>query len=77
MLDGAKTTTKTLNGKKGKDFDKAYIDNEVAYHGAVISTVKTVLIPQTQNTELKDLLQSVTPLLEHHLEMAKKAQSDL
>lgn len=77
LLDGAKTTTKTLNGKKGKDFDKAYIDNEVAYHGAVISTVKTVLIPQTQNAELKDLLQSVTPLLEHHLEMAKKAQSDL
>ncbi len=77
LLDGAKTTTKTLNSKKGKDFDKAYIDNEVGYHEAVISTIKNVLIPETQNAELKDLLQSVMPLLNHHLEMAKMAQSNL
>lgn len=77
LLDGAKTTTKALNSKKGKAFDKAYIDNEVAYHDAVISTIKNVLIPETQNAELKDLLQSVMPLLEHHLEMAKMAQSNL
>lgn len=77
LLDGAKKMKKTLNGKKGKAFDKAYIDNEVGYHEAVISTVKDVLVPEAQNAELKDLLQSVVPLLEHHLEMAKKAQSDL
>ncbi|MCG2462534.1 DUF4142 domain-containing protein [Flavobacteriaceae bacterium F89] len=77
LLDGAKKTTKTLKGKKGKDFDKAYIDNEVGYHEAVISTVKNVLIPETQNAELKELLQSAVPLLEHHLEMAKTAQSNL
>lgn len=77
LLDGAKKMKETLNSKKGKDFDKAYIDNEVSYHEAVISTVKNVLIPQTDNKELKDLLQSVMPLLEHHLEMAKTAQSKL
>ena len=78
LLDGAKTTTtKTLNSKKGNDFDRAYIDNEVSYHEAVISTVKNVLIPETQNAQLKELLQSVMPLLEHHLEMAKMAQSNL
>lgn len=77
LLDGAKKMKKTLNSKKGKAFDKAYIDNEVSYHEAVISTIKNVLIPQTQNSELKDLLQSVMPLLEHHLEMAKTAQSAL
>ncbi len=77
LLDGAKKMKKTLNSKKGKTFDKAYIDNEVSYHEAVISTIKDVLIPQTQNAELKNLLQSVMPLLQHHLEMAKTAQSDL
>ena len=78
LLDGAKTTTtKTLNSKKGNDFDRAYIDNEVSYHEAVISTVKNVLIPETQNAQLKELLQSVMPLLEHHLEMAKMAQSNV
>lgn len=77
LLDGAKKTKITLNSKEGIAFDKAYIDNEVSYHEAVIATVKNVLIPQTQNAELKDLLQSVLPLLEHHLEMAKTAQSNL
>lgn len=71
LLDGEKTTTKMLNSKKGSAFNKAYIDNEVAYHEAVINAVKTVLIPETQNAELKDLLQSVMPLLESHLQMAK------
>ena len=77
LLDGASKMNKTLNSKSGKAFDKAYIDNEVGYHEAVISTIKNVLIPQTQNAELKDLLQSVMPLLEHHYEMAKMAQSKL
>lgn len=77
LLDGKKKMLKTLKSKKGEAFNKAYIDNEVSYHEAVISTVKNVLIPQTQNNELKDLLKGAVPLLEHHLEMAKMAQSDL
>ncbi len=75
LLKGEKTTTAKLNKLKGKAFDKAYIDNEVAYHEAVISTVKNVLIPQAKNQELKDLLVKVSPLLDHHLEMAKMAQA--
>ncbi|MEO5788666.1 MAG: DUF4142 domain-containing protein [Gelidibacter sp.] len=76
LMDDAKKTKMTLDSKEGKAFDKAYIDNEVSYHEAVISTVKNVLIPQTQNAELKDLLQSVLPILEHHLHMAKNAQAN-
>ena len=77
LVAGAEKMKVDLNSKNGKEFDKAYIDNEVAYHAAVISTVKDVLIPQTQNAELKELLQSAVPLFEHHLEMAKEAQSKL
>lgn len=77
LLDGAKKMNKKLNRKRGKAFDKAYINNEVGYHAAVISTIKNVLIPQTQNSELKDLLKSALPLLEHHYNMAKMAQADL
>ncbi len=77
LVEGSKKMKVTLNSKTGKEFDKAYIDNEVSYHEAVISTVKDVLIPQTQNKELIDLLKSVVPILEHHLQMAKKAQSSL
>ncbi|HEY6082466.1 MAG TPA: DUF4142 domain-containing protein [Chitinophagaceae bacterium] len=75
LLAGEKKTTRLLHAKKGKAFDKAYIDNEVAYHEAVVSTVQNVLIPQSQNQELKQLLQKVMPLLNEHLDHAKMVQS--
>lgn len=75
LLSGETTTSKMLNSKKGKTFDKAYIDNEVAYHTAVINAVKTILVPQANNQELKDLLIKVEPLLNEHLEHAKMLQS--
>ncbi|MBS1615465.1 MAG: DUF4142 domain-containing protein [Bacteroidetes bacterium] len=72
LLNGEKKTTKMLNSKSGKAFDKAYAENEAAYHDAVISAIKTKLIPDCHNAELKGLLTSVMPVLEHHLHMAKE-----
>lgn len=77
MAADTKKTEKMLNAKSGNAFDKAYIDNEVAYHKAVISAVENVLIPQAQNGELKALLQAVVPTLKTHLEHAEMVQSHL
>lgn len=60
-----------------QEFMSAYIHNEVEYHQAVIDAVKEILIPQTVNKELKETLIKVTPLLEHHLEMAKISQQKI
>lgn len=76
LLKGEKKTTKMLKSKSGKAFNKAYIDNEVAYHEAVISAVKNILIPQTDNQQLKDLLKQVAPVLAQHLEHAKMVQAN-
>ncbi len=65
-----------LRAKKGKEFDKAYIDNEVAYHKAVIGAVETVLVPDAQNAELKELLQKVVPALKAHLAHAEMVQKN-
>ena len=73
----AKETIKMLDSKTGKAFDKAYVDNEVAYHKAVIAAVKTVLIPQAQNAELKALLGKALTILETHLHNAEMVQSKL
>lgn len=75
LLEGADKTKKSLNAKSGNSFNKAYIDNEVAYHQAVISAVNNILIPQTQNQELKGLLEKVAPVLKEHLEHAKMVQA--
>jgi putative membrane protein len=74
--DAAKTIA-ALKTKSGKDFDKAYIDNEVAYHKAVISVVKGTLIPAATNPELKELLKKVVPALKVHLEHAEMIQKEL
>jgi putative membrane protein len=71
----AQQTTQKLRGLKGKEFEKAYIDNEVAYHKAVINATKTVLIPSAQNAELKAALQGAEPLFEGHLQHAEHVQS--
>lgn len=71
--DAAKTK-KMFQSKSANTFDKAYINNEVAYHTAVIGAVETALIPQSGNAELKGLLQNVVPTLKAHLEHAQMVQ---
>jgi putative membrane protein len=71
----AQQTMQELRGLKGKEFDKAYVDNEVAYHQAVINATKSVLIPSAQNAELKSALQGAEPLFEGHLQHAQHVQS--
>lgn len=77
LLKDAEKTKKTLNSKSAKSFDKAYIDNEVAYHKAVIAAVEGRLIPEADNKELKGLLQNIVPALKTHLEHAIMLQQKL
>lgn len=74
LLQGEEEVTKKLEKASGEEFDKIYIDNEVAYHEAVINAVKSILIPQTENAELKELLVKVSPTLQTHLEHAQMIQ---
>ena len=56
----------------GKAFDRAYVENEVAYHKAVNGAVESTLIPAAENGELKALLQTALKLFQehqHHAEM--------
>ncbi len=74
--DGVKNLAK-LRGLSGAEFDKAYIDNEVTYHEAVIKAVDDALIPNAKNAELKALLESGKPIFESHLNHAKELQTSL
>ena len=74
--DGKKELAK-LKALTGTEFDKAYVNNEVSYHEAVISLLDKTLIPNTRNPELKSLLESGRPIFAAHLEHAKKLQASL
>lgn len=77
LVTGATKEKAVLNAKTGKAFDKAYVNNEVSYHEAVIGVVENTLIPQSKNEELKALLQKALPIFKTHLEHAKMLQKTL
>lgn len=66
-----------LKKMKGAEFDKAYVEHEVAYHQAVIDALDKTLVPSASNAELKDLLVKVRPAFVAHLDHAKHLQSSL
>ena len=59
----------------GPAFDKAYVDNEVAYHQQVITALDQTLIPGATHEELRALLIKVRPAFVAHLEHARRLQS--
>jgi putative membrane protein len=62
---------KKLMSLKGAEFDKAFLQNEVGYHEAVIAAVTNTLLPAIQNAELKNLVVTVAPAFGAHRDAAK------
>ena len=77
LKKGGQDNIKNLKTMKGDAFDKAYVDQEVAYHQAVLDAIDKVLVPSAQNAELKGLIEKVRPAIQAHLEHAKHVQADL
>jgi len=61
----------------GAAFDKAYIDNEVAYHKTVNSALQNTLIPSATNSELKDLLTTGLKIFQGHQQHAEHVAAEL
>jgi putative membrane protein len=61
---------------KGKDFDKAYIDGQVDDHKKVLDLAVKAM-GQAQSTELKNLIQKATPIVQSHLDKAESIQKTL
>ena len=60
-----------LSHLSGAAFDRAYVDNEVAYHKTVDGALESTLIPSAKNGELKSLLQTGLTLFREHLAHAE------
>ena len=66
-----------LKKLKGAEFDRAYVDHEVAYHQAVIDALDKTLVPNAKSAELKALLEKSRPAFVAHLDHAKHIQASL
>ena len=77
LTSSGEQTRARLSGLSGKEFDREYIDNEVAYHKLVLNALDNTLIPGAQNAELKQTLISVRPSFVAHLSHAEQLQASL
>lgn len=82
--DTSRTLSKAAADKRnelgklsGAAFDKAYVDNEVAYHKQVNGSLESALIPGSSNAELKALLQTGLKLFQGHEQHAEHVASEL
>jgi putative membrane protein len=73
----ARQTGEKLGKLKGAAFDRAYVENEVAYHQQVLDAIDKALLPNAKNAELKALITKVRPAIAAHLDHAKMLQSSL
>jgi putative membrane protein len=60
-----------LRGLSGAAFDKAYAQNELAYHQVVVKTVAEQWIPTIQNAEFKKFMTDANEIFKVHLNHAQ------
>jgi putative membrane protein len=77
LQKGGDENLAALKKLNGSEFDRAYIDHEVAYHQSVLDAMDTTLIPNARNAEFKALLVQVRPAFAAHLAHAKQLQNTL
>lgn len=73
----AKNQLSELKKKKGNDFDRAYLENQIAMHERVLSDLEGKYIPAAQNTDFKAFLENTKTHVQNHLDKAKQLQSAL
>lgn len=67
----------SLRAESGAEFDRAFLEYEIAFHQAVIEAVTTTLLPAIKNAEVKAFVTKIAPAFQAHLDMVKAAQRQL
>lgn len=73
----AKEKADELSKLSGRSFDRAYIQNEIAFHRTVNGALSTALIPSAHNAELKSLLKTGLTLFQEHQKHAEQLAKNL
>ena len=74
LVEGEMTALEST--PKGPEFDRVYIEQEIAAHKAVLDLAENAQ-GQAQNEQLKALIDQATPVIQKHLDQAEKIQDEL
>lgn len=73
LKEDGKKDMAAFSSLKGKEFDKAFIAAMVKGHRGVLVILNK---ERATNPEVRKLVQTTTPAVKHHLQMAQKIQKD-
>ena len=76
LISNSKELINEMSQLRGKEFDRRYAQNELAYHRAVNSLVENQFIPNIEHAEVKSLFRAGLDIFkahEQHAQMMVKA----
>jgi putative membrane protein len=77
LQDDARDALDSLKGKRGKEFDRAYLQLQIDEHRRVLRTLNDQLLPAAKDSQLKAYLENLEPKVESHLAQAERLQEEL
>lgn len=80
LLADAESIKAELAKLRGADFDRRYVENELAYHRTVNGVVADAFIPNVENAEVKSAFQQALTIFrgheKHAADLASKLSAD-
>jgi putative membrane protein len=65
-----------LEGLSGEAFDREYLRRQADMHRVALDTVRTQLLPNAKEPQVRQLLEQATPKLEQHLHHAERSMDE-
>jgi putative membrane protein len=75
--DESTTKRDLMRELEGRAFDSTYIANEVSYHTKLLEALDKLLIPSSDDPQLKQTLMQIRPAVAAHLAHARQVQAGL
>ena len=72
LLRDAEAITSRLAGLRGAAFDRAYAENELAYHQIVNGVVEDAFVPNVENREVREAFQTALGIFRGHERHAER-----
>ena len=74
LQSDAQEVLNQLNLKTGVDFDRAFLDAQIAGHRRVLGLIDNTLLPEASSGDVKTLIRDLRPAVQGHLDEARSLQ---
>jgi putative membrane protein len=77
LRDQSATRRDSLRALSGREFDSAYVANELRFHRELLIAFDQALLPSAQRAALREYVATVRPMLVAHIAHAEQVQGSL